>query len=207
MEAKLQRPKRKKNSWVQVSSDWEAHSSSCALLSPSRETGPFNSLQSSFHKGRKRPSAPYSGGLAKASFQSDRYCGFRSKATWTPTGRAEVGRKIAMEKEKWERVCWHQETTDLVTKCSLQDTLRSGKHKYEIKAAGGLRDSVHLSLLAPWSNIEPAVLKPWVYVIQALLFSFQLHLTLINAQLCEPRIRSGQGNQWLTTQKKRGGEQ
>lgn len=52
---------------------------------------------------------------------------------WDPRlGRAErgSGKKIALESMKWEGGQRHWDAMDLITKCSLQETLRSETHKW-----------------------------------------------------------------------------
>lgn len=174
---------RRENGWAWIYPDGEWQAGSSALLSPSRQTGPFNSLQSSFHKGRKRASAPYSGGFVSAAFQSDKYSGFRSN----PDRESRSGKKDSRgEWGKGEAWRLHREAADLITKRSLQETRAL--------------DRVHLPALDPTLNLQ--LFKPWLCVILTLSLVLlpAASPSLINAQLCEPRIRSGQGNQWLTAQ-------
>lgn len=174
---------RRENGWAWIYPDGEWQAGSSALLSPSRQTGPFNSLQSSFHKGRKRASAPYSGGFVSAAFQSDKYSGFRSN----PDRESRSGKKNSRgEWGKGEAWRLHREAADLITKRSLQETRAL--------------DRVHLPALDPTLNLQ--LFKPWLCVILTLSLVLlpAASPSLINAQLCEPRIRSGQGNQWLTAQ-------
>lgn len=55
---------------------------------------------------------------------------FQIQSTTSLTGRAGVGEKIALERGKWEGGQWYWEATDLISKCSLRETQRSWKHKW-----------------------------------------------------------------------------
>lgn len=54
-------------------------------------------------KAERNPSAFQSRGFVSTSIPSDRYSGFRSKATRTSTGRTEVERKMALKSVENEK--------------------------------------------------------------------------------------------------------
>lgn len=79
---------------------------------------------------------------------------------------------------------------------------RSSRFDYQTQFTGDPSSGSGSSLPALDPTLNLQLFKPWLCVILTLSLVLlpAASPSLINAQLCEPRIRSGQGNQWLTAQ-------
>lgn len=162
MEAKPHKPKlrrfkkEKEKSWVWVSpdGDWQAGAPLSFFSQAGRQvlSTLFNQVSI---KAKRDPSAPYSGGFTGASLQSD-----SDTAVWDPSNlhldrESGSGKKNnTLKCGKWGGGGWHEETMNLITKCSLQETPRSGKRKWNKGrwlTQGFLYVSIYQHLIQLWT--------------------------------------------------------
>ena len=150
--------------WVGVFPDGEWHTrATLPFFPPKTADGSFSSLFNQVHiKAEGDPALSTAGALREFHSNVTRHRFISNRpGPWQreQEQRGEIER--AAERGKWGGECWQWETTDFIKEFSLQDTIRSGQHKWNKSRWLTQGFCTSFSLHCPWIQLWTCNWKPW----------------------------------------------